>query len=153
MTWAGLQTGGNPNTPIYGLSDGACGYGDIPRTSWPFWQVGALGFGNSISASNLPQKWGCGACVEVTCEGPVRASAPVNSIRSLAAKGNAKGNVKDNPPGALVSYLCELAKMACRLQLLHGRPQRSADISLYGPRESDLLHAKLQGCSNACTAQ
>ena len=67
------QTGGNPNTPIYGLSDGACGYGEINRTGWPFWQVGALGFGSPISASNLPQKWGCGACVEITCEGPVSA--------------------------------------------------------------------------------
>ena len=69
-----LQTGGNPNQAIYGLSDGACGFGEIPRTSWPFWQVAALGFTNPISGSNMPQKWGCGACLEVTCEGPVRLS-------------------------------------------------------------------------------
>ncbi len=74
LVLAVLQTGGNPNQAIYGLADGACGYGNISRTSWPFWQVAALGFTNPISASNLPQKWGCGACLEVTCEGPVRHS-------------------------------------------------------------------------------
>lgn len=89
---AALQTGGNPNQAIYGLSDGACGFGEIPRTSWPFWQVAALGFGNPISASNLPQKWGCGACVEVTCEGPVRPSclcalSILMSLLALTAEG------------------------------------------------------------------
>ena len=72
-----LQSGGNPNQAIYGLSDGACGFGEIPRTSWPFWQVAALGFSNPISQGNLPQKWGCGACLEVTCEGAGEALLPL----------------------------------------------------------------------------
>ncbi|EIE24495.1 hypothetical protein COCSUDRAFT_46828 [Coccomyxa subellipsoidea C-169] len=67
--YGGRQDRSDPNTPIYGLIDGACGYGAIPRTSWPYWQVAALGFSNSVSASGSPQKWGCGACIQVTCTG------------------------------------------------------------------------------------
>ncbi|KAK9909331.1 hypothetical protein WJX75_000656 [Coccomyxa subellipsoidea] len=67
--YGGRQDRNDPNTPIYGLIDGACGYGAIPRTSWPYWQVAALGFSNSVSVSGSPQKWGCGACIQVTCTG------------------------------------------------------------------------------------
>ena len=66
------QTGGNPNVPIYGLVDGACGYGALDRSEWPYWRVAALGFSNPVSQSSTPQKDGCGACIEVTCQGSVR---------------------------------------------------------------------------------
>ncbi|CAL8467491.1 g7029 [Coccomyxa elongata] len=67
--YGGRQDGSNPNTPIYGLISGACGYGAIPQDSWPYWQVAALGFTNPVSYSGVPQKWGCGACIQVTCTG------------------------------------------------------------------------------------
>ncbi|BDA42870.1 probable Expansin-B1 at N-terminal half [Coccomyxa sp. Obi] len=67
--YGGRQDGSSPNTPTYGLISGACGYGAIPQDSWPYWQVAALGFNNPVSYSGVPQKWGCGACIQVTCTG------------------------------------------------------------------------------------
>ena len=67
-----IQDGGNPEVPVYGLIDGACGYGALSRTEWPYWRVAALSFSNPVSLSGTPQKYGCGACIEVTCQGSVR---------------------------------------------------------------------------------
>lgn len=75
FTFDFVQDGINPNTPIYGLISGACGYGAIPQDSWPYWQVAALGFTNPVSYSGVPQKWGCGACIQVTCTGAVSVHA------------------------------------------------------------------------------
>ena len=69
-----MQDGQDPNTPMYGLVNGACGYGAIPKNAWPNWQVAGLGFGNPISQANVPQQWGCGACIQAVCTGKVRAS-------------------------------------------------------------------------------
>ena len=67
-----LQDGGDPNVPVYGLIDGACGYGALARAEWPYWHVAALSFSNPVSILSTPQKYGCGACIEVTCQGMVR---------------------------------------------------------------------------------
>lgn len=119
------QTGGNPNQAIYGLSDGACGYGQISKDSWPFWQVGALGFGNAISAGNLPQKWGCGACVEVTCQGPVRPyCAPLlcdGLMRSISLSMESRHKEESRPAGLgnVISSCkgCSLLRSAAQLWL------------------------------------
>ncbi len=68
------QDGGDPNKPVFGLLDGACGYGEFSKTEWPNWQVAAISQSNPIAQRGQPQKRGCGACIEVACNSTVRAS-------------------------------------------------------------------------------
>lgn len=49
--------GGNP-------SGGACGYNDLPQVTFP------KGFSVAIGGDEFDNGYGCGACYEVTCEGP-----------------------------------------------------------------------------------
>lgn len=78
-----LQEGGDPNKAIYGLSDGACGYGEFARDEWPNWQVAAISASNPIAQNGQPQKLGCGACIEVVCNSTVRLSLTHVSIARL----------------------------------------------------------------------
>ena len=80
-----MQEGGNPAVPVYGLVDGACGYGAFDQNVWPYWHVAALSFSNPVSAAGQPQQYGCGACIEVSCQGSVRAAAQ----SCLGSTGNA----------------------------------------------------------------
>ncbi|EIE27800.1 hypothetical protein COCSUDRAFT_46000 [Coccomyxa subellipsoidea C-169] len=65
--YGGKRDGGDPNKPVYGLLDGACGYGEFSKTEWPNWQVAAISQSNPIATRGQPQKRGCGACIEVAC--------------------------------------------------------------------------------------
>lgn len=49
--------GGNPN-------GNACGYNDLPQVSFPY------GLSVAIGGDEFDDGYGCGACFEVTCEGP-----------------------------------------------------------------------------------
>ena len=49
--------GGNP-------SGNACGYNDLPQVTFP------MGFSVAIGGDEFDGGYGCGACYEVTCEGP-----------------------------------------------------------------------------------
>ena len=49
--------GGNP-------SGNACGYNDLPQVTFP------MGFSVAIGGDEFDDGYGCGACYEVTCEGP-----------------------------------------------------------------------------------
>ena len=49
--------GGNEN-------GNACGYNDLPKVSFPF------GFGSAAGGDVFNDGYGCGACFEISCEGP-----------------------------------------------------------------------------------
>lgn len=77
-----LQEGGDPQQPIYGLLNGACGYGAFSQADWPYWHVAALSTSNPVAISGLPQKNGCGACIEVTCQASYLAGTVRRTSRS-----------------------------------------------------------------------
>ncbi|KAK9838025.1 hypothetical protein WJX74_009954 [Apatococcus lobatus] len=78
--YGGAQDGDSPYSPSYGTSIGACGYGLLDKSKWPYWSVGALSQSNIFySAGPLG---GCGQCFEVQC---------VNSGGQFAGRCNGNG--------------------------------------------------------------
>ena len=53
--------GGNP-------SGNACGYSDVPESSFPF------GYYTACGTDNFDSGYGCGRCYEITCVGPYDSS-------------------------------------------------------------------------------
>ena len=58
--------------PAGGLVSGACGYGQLNGTAWPYNQVVSLGPNNSIASGIGSNKLGCGQCIRATCISAVR---------------------------------------------------------------------------------
>lgn len=68
-----LQEGRDANVASYGLVTGACGFGYLNRSSWPYWNAVAIPRSSPIAQSGLAGKDGCGACIRITCTQNVRA--------------------------------------------------------------------------------
>ena len=50
----------------YAAAQGACGYGDLPESGWPFGGIAAIDPADSPFAAGTTQQ-GCGVCLEVQC--------------------------------------------------------------------------------------
>ena len=55
----------DPHSHSYGTKDGSCGYFNLNKDEYPFWQVGAFSTSNKFFNS-LPGK-ACGTCWEIQC--------------------------------------------------------------------------------------
>ena len=55
----------HPDNPSYGTKEGSCGYGNLSKDVYPFWQVAAFATSNKFFNS-LPGK-ACGTCWEIQC--------------------------------------------------------------------------------------
>lgn len=53
------------NNPSYGTKEGSCGYGNLSKDQYPFWQVGAFATSNRYFKS-IPGS-ACGTCWEIQC--------------------------------------------------------------------------------------
>ncbi|KAK9820973.1 hypothetical protein WJX81_004838 [Elliptochloris bilobata] len=73
--YGGRASGHDANVASYGLVNGACGYGALNRSSWPFWAAAAIPRSSPIASSGLAGKDGCGACIRITCTQNCPASA------------------------------------------------------------------------------
>lgn len=60
----------DPLTPSFGVLNGACGYGELNRSTWPFWRAVGLGPDNVLSSRAGTQS-GCGLCLKITCSADV----------------------------------------------------------------------------------
>ncbi|KAK9868666.1 hypothetical protein WJX84_011328 [Apatococcus fuscideae] len=63
--YGGAQDGDSPYSPSYGTSIGACGYGLLDKSQWPYWSVGALSPSNMFYSAGPIN--GCGQCFEIQC--------------------------------------------------------------------------------------
>ena len=63
--YGGAPDGMSPHNPSYGTKEGSCGYGNMSKDVYPFWQVGAFATSNKFFNS-LPGK-ACGTCWEIQC--------------------------------------------------------------------------------------
>ena len=71
-----MQDGLNANAPSYGLVSGACGYGPLPRGSWPYWMAAAIAASNPLGMASV-NKMGCGLCLEIVCNDAVHKTPPL----------------------------------------------------------------------------
>lgn len=53
------------SNPSYGTKEGSCGYGNLSKDQYPFWQVGAFATSNKYFKS-IPGS-ACGTCWEIQC--------------------------------------------------------------------------------------
>ena len=72
LTGVATQFGGpadklDPAKPSLGLLDGACGYGEMNRTQFPFFRGAGISLKSPLLASTSA-KAGCGLCVKVACD-------------------------------------------------------------------------------------
>ncbi|BDA46488.1 probable Expansin-A7 [Coccomyxa sp. Obi] len=63
--YGGAQDGKDPYSPSFGTLDGSCGYGELDKSKWPYWSVGALSTSNMYYSEGPVN--GCGECFEVQC--------------------------------------------------------------------------------------
>jgi hypothetical protein len=63
--YGGAPDGMDPHSPSYGTSIGSCGYFNLSKDVYPFWQVAAFATSNKYFNS-LPGK-ACGTCWEIEC--------------------------------------------------------------------------------------
>jgi len=56
---------------------GACGFGQLSLSDWPGRSIASLGPQNPIKLRSSIS--GCGACVEIKCDGAVRPHPPLTS--------------------------------------------------------------------------
>ena len=61
---------GNPASLSGPFLDGACGYGQLSPSQWPFYALASISSNNSIATEASCS--GCGACVEIQCVGQVK---------------------------------------------------------------------------------
>ncbi|KAH7619768.1 putative expansin-A17 [Nannochloris sp. 'desiccata'] len=66
--FGGAPDGMDPSSPSYGTSEGACGYGSIPKDAFPYFSTMAFGLNNQFFKS-LPLD-SCGTCYQVQCQDP-----------------------------------------------------------------------------------
>ena len=69
-TWP--QEGRDANSASYGLVNGACGFGALNRSAWPYWAAAAIPRSSPIATSGNAGRDGCGACIRITCTQNVR---------------------------------------------------------------------------------
>ena len=55
-----------PAVQSYAVAQGACGYGDLPDSGWPFGGIAAIDPSVSLFAAGTTQQ-GCGVCLQVQC--------------------------------------------------------------------------------------
>ncbi|KAK9839672.1 hypothetical protein WJX81_004788 [Elliptochloris bilobata] len=63
--YGGAQDGMSPYSPSFGTSQGACGYGLLDKSQYPYWSVAALSLTNSFSVAGPSHA--CGMCFEIKC--------------------------------------------------------------------------------------
>lgn len=83
-TWLTLltllcQDSRDPDEASYGLVEGACGYGLLDRSQWPYWRAVGLGASNPIASEGSPLD-GCGTCIRIECTGTVSRSCIIELI-------------------------------------------------------------------------
>ena len=56
-----------PDQPSYGVKEGACGYGLLSKTAWPYWNAVALRADSPLLTTATRGSHGCGMCLQITC--------------------------------------------------------------------------------------
>ena len=77
-----VQTGQDPNTPSYGLVNGACGYTAFNQSQWPYWDIAAIGPPNALAQGSSPMM-GCGKCIQITCTASARPCSAMPVLECL----------------------------------------------------------------------
>lgn len=55
----------DPNNPSFGTKEGSCGYGPIPKNSYPYFSTAALAPSNPYYKADPLH--GCGQCFQILC--------------------------------------------------------------------------------------
>ena len=74
------QDGKDPDSPSFGVLNGACGYGQLNRSAWPYWRAVGLSSSNPIVAKSSA-KDACGTCIKLTCTASVSLGIIHTSLR------------------------------------------------------------------------
>eukprot|EP00884_Botryococcus_braunii_P014492 jgi/Botrbrau1/23043/Bobra.136_1s0032.1 len=67
LVYGGYQDNKDPQQPSFGVLEGACGYGEMKKDSWPYWQAVSLSFSSPILLDRSLPRWACGVCLTITC--------------------------------------------------------------------------------------
>lgn len=74
---AEAQDNMDPQKPSFGVLEGACGYGELQKEAWPYWQAVSLSLSSPIMSQSALPRWACGVCLSITCHDKARAPPPL----------------------------------------------------------------------------
>lgn len=57
----------SPDQPSYGVKEGACGYGLLDKSTWPYWNAVALRPDSPLLTAATRPSYGCGMCLQISC--------------------------------------------------------------------------------------